>query len=126
VVQLRGTLDDAANLCLVFEPCRGGDLYKRLASCGLLSEAQLCKEVRAQRCCCVQGCLVHVACCLQGSHRRVSCAGWCGVAALLGHKRGWQQGLRTWLPQLLTRGSQQASWDALLASHAAMFLQALT
>jgi hypothetical protein len=47
VVQLCGTLDDAANLCLVFEPCRGGDLYKRLARCGLLSEAQLCKEVRA-------------------------------------------------------------------------------
>jgi hypothetical protein len=47
VVQLCGTLDDAANLCLVFEPCRGGDLYKRLAHCGLLSEVQLCKEVRA-------------------------------------------------------------------------------
>uniref|UniRef100_A0A383VFT4 Protein kinase domain-containing protein n=1 Tax=Tetradesmus obliquus TaxID=3088 RepID=A0A383VFT4_TETOB len=45
VVQLCGTLDDAANLCLVFKPCRGGDLYKRLAQCGLLSEAQLCREV---------------------------------------------------------------------------------
>ncbi|KAF6266572.1 kinase-like domain-containing protein [Scenedesmus sp. NREL 46B-D3] len=32
-------------MCLVFEPCRGGDLYKRLTHCGLLSEAQLCKEV---------------------------------------------------------------------------------
>lgn len=46
VVELCGTADDAANVYLVFEPCLGGDLYKRLAHKGLLSEAQLCKEVR--------------------------------------------------------------------------------
>ncbi|KAF8072967.1 Aurka [Scenedesmus sp. PABB004] len=45
VVELCGTWDDAAALYLVFEPCPGGDLYKRLAHAGLLSEAQLCREV---------------------------------------------------------------------------------
>lgn len=49
VVQLCGTVDDAANMYLAFKPCSGGDLYKRLAHCGLLSEAQLCREVREMR-----------------------------------------------------------------------------
>jgi hypothetical protein len=46
VVDLCGTADDAQNVYLVFEPCFGGDLYKRLAHRGLYDEAQLCKEVR--------------------------------------------------------------------------------
>jgi hypothetical protein len=46
VVDLCGTADDAQNVYLVFEPCFGGDLYKRLAHRGLYGEAQLCKEVR--------------------------------------------------------------------------------
>jgi hypothetical protein len=46
VVDLCGTADDASNIYLVFEPCFGGDLYKRLAHRGLYEEAQLCKEVR--------------------------------------------------------------------------------
>lgn len=46
MVDLCGTADDASNIYLVFEPCFGGDLYKRLAHRGLYEEAQLCKEVR--------------------------------------------------------------------------------
>lgn len=46
VVDLCGTADDAQNVYLVFEPCFGGDLYKRLAHRGLYDEAQLCKKVR--------------------------------------------------------------------------------
>ena len=45
VVDLCGTADDATNMYLVFEPCAGGDLYKRLAHKGLYDEAQLCSEV---------------------------------------------------------------------------------
>jgi hypothetical protein len=45
VVELCGTADDASNIYLVFQPCFGGDLYKRLAHRGLYEEAQLCKEV---------------------------------------------------------------------------------
>lgn len=45
VVELCGTADDATNVYLVFEPCFGGDLYKRLAHQGLFDEAQLCKQV---------------------------------------------------------------------------------
>lgn len=45
IVDLCGTADDASNIYLVFEPCFGGDLYKRLAHHGLYEEAQLCKEV---------------------------------------------------------------------------------
>lgn len=45
VVELCGTADDATNVYLVFEPCSGGDLYKRLAHKGLFDEGQLCKEV---------------------------------------------------------------------------------
>lgn len=45
VVQLCGTVDDPSNLYLVFEPCIGGDLYRRLVNCGLLGEEQLCREV---------------------------------------------------------------------------------
>jgi hypothetical protein len=44
-VDLCGTADDATNLYLVFEPCLGGDLYKRLSHTGLLGEEQLCREV---------------------------------------------------------------------------------
>lgn len=48
VVDLCGTADDTSNVYLVFEPCCGGDLYKRLANQGLLNEAQLCRQVRMQ------------------------------------------------------------------------------
>jgi hypothetical protein len=47
VVQLLGTASDAAAVYLLFDPCPGGDLYKRLARRGLLTEAQLVREVRA-------------------------------------------------------------------------------
>lgn len=51
VVNLQGTAEDASNVYLLFTAAAGGDLYQRLSRGGLLSEAQLCREVcAAPRC----------------------------------------------------------------------------
>jgi serine/threonine protein kinase len=45
IVDLCGTADDASSMYLVFAPCLGGDLYRRLSHRGLMAEGQLCREV---------------------------------------------------------------------------------